>query len=104
MTDEFSVDPGQLLRHADAVDAIRARFLAVRGASAAISADGSAYGMLCGWIAGILEARHAEQDELVAYVEENLSLAAAALRSASSGYEGTDDDISRQIRAAGGLA
>ncbi|WP_306210371.1 type VII secretion target [Actinoplanes sp. RD1] len=104
MADGFSVDPEQLRRHADAVEAVRARFAAIQGASAAISADSAAYGMLCGWIAGILEGRHAEQDELIAYVAENLSLAAAALRSASSGYEGTDEDIGRQIRRAGGLA
>jgi hypothetical protein len=104
VADEFSVDPEQLRRHADTVEAVRARVAAIQGASAAISADSAAYGTLCGWIAGILEGRHAEQDELTAYVEANLSLAAAALRSASSAYERTDDDISRQIRVAGGLA
>ncbi|GGQ72239.1 type VII secretion target [Couchioplanes azureus] len=103
MADEFTVDPQQLRRHAANVDAVRAQFAAVKGASAAIAQDDAAYGMLCGWIAGILEGRHAAQDELIAYVEENLSLAADSLAAASRDYEQVDEAAAEQIRQAGGI-
>jgi hypothetical protein len=103
MAEEFTVDPLQLRRHASNVEAVRQQFGAVKGASAAIAQDDAAYGLLCGWIAGILESRHVRQNELIAYVEENLSLAADALAAASRDYEGTDQAAADRIRLAGGL-
>ena len=101
MGDEFTVDPAQLRRHAASVDAIQARFGAVTNASAAIAADGAAYGLLCGWIAGVLEARHIKQDELIAYVRENLSLAADSLAAAGRDYESADGAAADRVRRSG---
>jgi hypothetical protein len=86
----FEVDPAQIRTHAGNVDDIAARFGAVKAASAHIAGDEAAYGMLCGWIAGVLESRHVRQDELFAYAEENLTLAAESLRAAASNYDDVD--------------
>ena len=101
MADAFHVDPAQLRRHAAHVQAVRDQLGAIKDASAAISQNDAAYGLLCGWIAAILEARHRKQDELYAYVEENLALAAEALNATAADYEATDGDASEQIRRAG---
>lgn len=78
--ERFAVSSEQIRAHARNVETVRDRFAAVQTASAAISQDDAAYGLLCGWIAAVLAGRHARQDELFAYVEENLTLAAAGLR------------------------
>ena len=103
MNDGFSVDAQQIRAHAAKVDGVRQRFAAVRAASSAIVSDDAAYGMLCGWMAGILEARHAKQDELYAYVEENLRLASDALVRTGQDYELADDAVAERLRRAGGL-
>lgn len=98
MTDGFSVDARQVRAHAAQVDALRDRFAAIRAASAAIAADDAAYGMLCSWMAGVLERRHVRQDELTAYVEENLRLAAEALTAAGDDYDRVDEAAAGRIR------
>ncbi|MEV4344009.1 type VII secretion target [Actinoplanes sp. NPDC049596] len=103
MADGFAVDAEQIRRHAVKVDAVQQRFAAVKGASSAIVRDDAAYGLLCGWISGVLESRHARQDELIAYVEENLRLASEALRQTGAGYDRADDAAARRLRQAGGL-
>jgi hypothetical protein len=103
MTDGFSADAQQLRAHASALDAIRQRFGAVKGASAAITQDEAAYGILCSWISAILEKRHVRQDELIAYVEENLRLAADSLIETGTDYDATDSSAADRIRRAGGL-
>jgi hypothetical protein len=70
---------GQIIRHADNIDAVRVRFAAVNEASASIASGDSAYGLLCRWITENFGAKHVRQDELVAYVEENLRLIGASL-------------------------
>ncbi len=101
MSDGFQADPRQLRRHAAGVEEVRARFGAVRAASAHIARDDAAYGLMCGWIAGIFEGRHQRQDSLVAYVAENLSLAADALSRSAEAYERVDDAVAEAIRRAG---
>ena len=105
MPDGFQVDPAQLFRHAATVRAVREQLTAVKGASSAISQDDSAYGLLCGWISAILERRHSGQDELYAYVEENLQLLADALDATGRDYDAVDGKAQSRIRAAaaGGL-
>ncbi|WP_190818695.1 type VII secretion target [Saccharopolyspora pogona] len=101
MSDGYSVDAEQLRAHASKVSEIQARFGAVKSASSHITKDDQAYGPLCGWISGLLEERHADQDELIAYVAENLELAAAALRDTADYYESLDKDHADLIRSAG---
>lgn len=101
MADGFHVDIEQLRAHARNVAAIRARFAAVKAASAHIAQDDQAYGLLCGWISGVLEGRHAKQDELIAYVEESLELVAAELGLTANDYEALDGGASDVIRQAG---
>lgn len=101
MSDELAVDAAQLRRHIANLEAVRARFAAVRSASAAIARDDTAYGLLCGWLPAVLEERHQRQDSLVAYVEENLSLAADALAEVAGEYEETDAGAAEAIRKAG---
>lgn len=90
MADGFSVVVDQLRAHARNVDGVRDRFGAVKGASAHITQNDSAYGMLCSWMPRVLQARHMKQDELVAYVEENLSLVVERLKQAADAYENAD--------------
>ena len=104
MVDGFQADATQIRRHATQVDALRARFAAVRSASAHITQDNAAYGMLCSWIPGILESRRVRHDTLLAYVDENLALAADALTQSAEAYGKTDDAAARTIRQAGGGA
>jgi hypothetical protein len=104
MSDGFQVDAQQIRAHATKIDAVQQRFAAVKAASSAIVRDDAAYGLLCGWMAGILESRHAKQDELYAYVEENLRLASDALVRTSQDYERADDDAANRLRRAGGLS
>lgn len=100
--DGFDVDVQQLRTHAGSIDGLRDRFDAVKTASANIAQNDSAYGLLCGWIAGVLEGRHTRQDELIAYVEENLTLCAEAIRDTADDYETQDaafgDDFDRIMR------
>ena len=103
MADGFAVDAQQIRQHAAKIEAIQQRFASVRAASTAIAQDDAAYGMLCGWIAGILEARHVRQNELIAYVEENLRLAADALVATSADYDRADDEAAGRLRRAGGV-
>jgi hypothetical protein len=102
MTDEFAVDAAQLRRHIANLEAVRARFGAVKSASTAIARADSAYGLLCSWLPPVLEGRHQRQDRLVAYVEENLSLAADALAEVARAYEETDAGAADAVRKAGG--
>lgn len=91
MSDGYQADPEQIRAHARNVESLRARFEAVKGASAHIAQDDSAYGLLCGWISAVLEGRHTRQDELIAYVEENLSLATQSLDDTANDYETLDN-------------
>jgi Excreted virulence factor EspC, type VII ESX diderm len=88
--DGFTVDPEQLRAHADNLEALRGRLDAVVAASSHIARDDQAYGLLCGWIAGILEGRHVRQDALIVAGDENLSLAAESIADAATQYEGAD--------------
>jgi hypothetical protein len=101
MGEGFLADARQIRRHAGGVEEVRARFGAVRSASAHIAQDDTAYGLLCGWIPGLFEGRHQRQDNLIRYVEENLTLAADALGRAAEAYERVDDAVAEAIRRAG---
>ncbi|MEJ2854142.1 MULTISPECIES: type VII secretion target [unclassified Saccharothrix] len=98
----YHVDPEQIRQHAANVETVAARFGAVKSASGHIAGDAQAYGALCGWISGILEDRHRRQDELIAYVEENLDLVAKALRETAEYYELVEQGNSDLIRTSGG--
>ncbi|ALG10650.1 WXG100 family type VII secretion target [Kibdelosporangium phytohabitans] len=63
-----------LIRHIDNLVGIRVRFAAVHDASDSIAYDDRTYGLLCRWITEDFQERHVRQDELVAYVDENLRL------------------------------
>jgi hypothetical protein len=102
VSDAFQVDSSQLYRHASNVLAVRGRLTAIKDASTAISQDHSAYGLLCGWISAILEKRHAGQDALYAYVEENLRLMADAVTATGRDYDATDTTAQARIKASGG--
>jgi hypothetical protein len=103
MSDSFQVDSAQLHRHASNVRGVRDQLTAIKNASRAIAQDDAAYGVLCGWISAILERRHAGQDQLYSYVEENLQLMAEALDATGDGYDAVDSTAQSKIRAAGGL-
>ncbi len=70
---------GQIVRHAANIEAVRVRFAAVHDASAAIAGEDGTYGRLCRWITETFESKHVRQDELFAYVEENLRLVGESL-------------------------
>ncbi|GAA4429995.1 type VII secretion target [Actinokineospora soli] len=87
----FNVDVEQVRAHAANVEAIQARFAAVKAASSHIAQDDQAYGLLCGWISGILEGKHVRQDDVIAFVEQNLVKVAAELRASAEEYTATED-------------
>lgn len=101
MSDGYDVDVEQLRAHTGNIDGIRARFAAVKAASAHIAQDDQAYGLLCQWMSGILEGRHTKQDELIAYVEENLNLVVSSLVSTVAHYEQVEDDNTALLRSIG---
>lgn len=98
----FNVEAEQLRAHAGSIDAIKQRFGKVKSASSHITGDDQAYGLLCGWISGVLEGRHAEVDEVIAQVENNLELVAKELRASADTYAAADDDNANRIKSAGG--
>ena len=98
---DYNVNTEQLRTHAANVEAIMARFEAIKSASAHIAQDDTAYGTLCGWISGILEGRHTTQDELIAFAERNLSDVARELRESADDYDAMENDNVRRIDAAG---
>jgi hypothetical protein len=101
MVDGFHVDVPQLRAHAGNIDAVKARFGAVKSASTHIAQDDRAYGFLCGWISAILEDKHRKQDELIAYVEESLGIVSEELHSAAEDYTAMDNTATDRIKAAG---
>jgi hypothetical protein len=101
MADGFVVETEELRAHARNITALRDQFGAVKAASAHIARNDAAYGLLCGWIAGVLEDRHVRQDELIAYVEENLSLAAEGLRLTADRYDAAEAGAVDLIRVVG---
>jgi hypothetical protein len=103
VSDGYAVETEQLRAHAANLEELVARFDAVKNASAYIAGDAAAYGLLCGWMAAVLESRHTEQDELLAYVQENLSLAAEGLYGTADNYDAADTDAVSLINTAGGL-
>jgi hypothetical protein len=102
MAEGFAVVAEQLRAHARNVDAVRDRFGAVKAASAHITQNGNAYGMLCSWMPAVLESRHVRQNELIAYVEENLSLVAQRLLENAEAYEEADRYAADSINAVTG--
>lgn len=102
MAEGYNVDAEQIRKHATNVAAIQARFGAVKSASTHIAQDDQAYGLLCGWISGVLEGKHTKQDELIAYVEENLALVVKALGDTASEYEAIEETNTNQITSASG--
>ncbi|WP_026931561.1 type VII secretion target [Glycomyces tenuis] len=90
----YVVDPEQLRAHASNLEQFKTRFEAVQSASSHIAQDDEAYGLLCGWIAGLLEERHQRQDGLVARAESNIGLLAESIRAAADAYEESDNDAS----------
>lgn len=103
MADGFSADVPQIREHAAKIAAVRDRFAALSAASAAITRNDAAYGLLCGWMSGILEERHEAQRTIHAYVEENLRLAEEALVRTGQDYAATDEAAANRIRRAGNL-
>jgi hypothetical protein len=93
MSDGFTANPEELRTHATNVDTLKERFGNVKSASSHIAQDDQAYGLLCGWISGILEARHQKQDELLGRVEENLTLVAKSLRDTADDYEEHENGV-----------
>ncbi|MDX8029314.1 type VII secretion target [Lentzea sp. BCCO 10_0856] len=98
----FNVEAEQLRAHAGSIDAIKQRFAKVKSASSHITADSQAYGVLCGWISGVLEGRHTDIDAVIATVESNLELVAKELRASADSYAAADQDNAAKLRAAGG--
>jgi hypothetical protein len=88
----FTVEPEELRNHANHLEELKGRFDAVMNASTHIEQDDEAYGTLCGWISGCLEQRHQDQDRVTAYLAENFTLAAQALRDCADDYETSDTE------------
>ncbi|MEU0886026.1 type VII secretion target [Lentzea sp. NPDC005914] len=98
----FNVEAEQLRAHAGSIDAIKQRFAKVKAASSHITQDDQAYGLLCGWISGVLEGRHTDIDAVIATVENNLELVAKELRASADTYVVADQDNVERLHAAGG--
>jgi hypothetical protein len=103
VADGFSADVDQIREHAAKIAAVRDRFAAISAASAAITRNDAAYGLLCGWMSGILQERQEAQKTIYSYVEENLRLAEEALIRTGQDYAATDEAAADRIRRAGNL-
>ncbi len=90
MANGYEVAAEQLRAHARHIQEVQDRFGAVKAASAHITQNDAAYGKLCAWMSRVLEGRHTRQDELFAYVEENLSMVAQRLRHTADLYDTAD--------------
>jgi Excreted virulence factor EspC, type VII ESX diderm len=101
MGDGYTVDVQQLRKHAGNLDSLKERFAAVKSASSHITQDDQAYGLLCGWISGVLEGRHQKQDELLAYVAESLDLVSQELELTADAYDTVDNDGADRMRQIG---
>lgn len=97
----FKVDIQQVRTHAQNVQAVRQRFDGVQAASSYITRNYQAYGLLCGWISGVLEGRHQKQDELLAYVAENLDIASRELELTADAYDTVDNDGADRLKQIG---
>lgn len=97
----FKVDIQQLRTHAQNVQAVQQRFAAVQAASSHITRDDQAYGLLCGWISGVLEGRHQKQDELLAYVAESLDIVSRELELSANAYDTLDNDEADRLTQIG---
>ena len=97
----FKVDIQQLRTHAQNVQAVRQRFDAVQAASGHITGDDQAYGLLCGWISGVLEGRHRKQDDLIAYVAESLDIVSRELDLSADAYDTLDNDEADRLKQIG---
>jgi excreted virulence factor EspC (type VII ESX diderm) len=93
MGEGYTADPEQIRTHAKNVETLGKRFDAVNTASTHIAQDDEAYGLLCGWMSGVLEGRHQRQDELVAYVQENLTRVEKSLRDTAGDYAAMDSRV-----------
>jgi hypothetical protein len=98
MAEGYEVDPDQLGQLASRFAAFAGEFDALVTASQAISQDDEAYGILCSWIPAILEGRHEEFDELIAYGQENMTLLAEAIGETADDYEATDEDAANELK------
>ncbi|MEU8662429.1 hypothetical protein [Actinoplanes philippinensis] len=103
MADGFSADVDQIHEHAAKIAAVRDRFAAITAASAAITRNDAAYGLLCGWMSGILQERQEAQKTIYSYVEENLRLAQEALIRTGHDYTAADTAAADRIRRSGSL-
>lgn len=101
MADGWAVDADQIRDHATAIDGLAGRIDTVQGASAHIARDDEAYGLLCGWIAAVLEGRHQRQDELTGRLQSNLRTAAELLRQSAAGYDAADADSAANLKSIG---
>jgi Excreted virulence factor EspC, type VII ESX diderm len=99
MPDGFAVVTDQIRTHAANVEAVLARFEAVKAASSHIAQDDQAYGLLCSWISAVLEGKHTRQDQVIAKVAENLRLVAAGLRTSAQMYDTTDESNASTLAA-----
>ncbi|MEU8424472.1 hypothetical protein AB0C15_26735 [Micromonospora sp. NPDC048835] len=97
MAEGLQVDTDEIRAHARTIEALREQFDAIKAASAHISQDDRAYGLLCGWISGILESRHTRQDELIAGVEENLWLVVDGLYRTGEAYDAVEGDTNTMM-------
>jgi hypothetical protein len=98
----FHVTPEELRKHASNVEAVKNRFTAVKAASAHIQRNDQAYGLMCAWMTFTLDDRHTTTNDLIAFAEENLDIAARELRSSADHYEGVDSEQAVCIDRSGG--
>lgn len=93
MGEGFAVSTDQLSDLSTRFASFATEFDAILTASAAITQDDEAYGLLCSWIPAVMEGRHEAFDELMRYGQENMTLLADAIGSTAESYESADEDI-----------
>ncbi|WP_051326329.1 type VII secretion target [Glycomyces tenuis] len=98
MAEGYTVESEELLEHAATLESLAARFDAIEEASTHIVQDDEAYGFYCLWMSLIMANRHLAQDQLVARVRENLTLAAGELRAAAAAYDDTDKATQQEMQ------
>jgi uncharacterized protein YukE len=86
----IEVDPEELRTHAAHIESLVQRIETVKSAAAEITAAPDAFGPLCEWMAGILEAKHQMVEPLFDQGMQSLGSNVEALRTCADVYEESD--------------
>lgn len=91
----YSVTPGDIRRHANAVSAVATTLGQMKDAS---SVSGDSYGLLLAWLPGVLNAAGGDVEGALDTVATNATEAVNGLRTMADQYDTDDQNAEWQLR------